>query len=644
MPTAAAGVIVQVNPHSLHKMAESNVLSEAPELPLHSPDASASPKTIEAKVDVQENSDSINTSNGEVAERGESKADPSIFKKTKADATTPSATIPDSVPTSADQNQPTSKAVKIRPSLRGQYTIAEDGTGTWEGQWGMDDNAFNGGIVSPFSYTSSPTDGEVSNDAGIKNALFSGHFMLGSTIPGQPSTKHEEKGISFKFTKDESLPSTQLKVVGQGKNHFGAFELDGTYDLDSKELHCYREYAVKAPKPKRGRAAPKRTRAKTPTTSNETRGKRPRPTATKVSKPVVPLEAPTRTARIRRTPSHLIQDDLDMNAKFAGPLAKIRSVLLQLINMDKEGWFVIPVDAEALGLATYHKIIKKPMDLGTIKKNLDNGEYSTQDEVVEDIRLTFNNACTFNPVGHPVNRVATQHLRVFENELKKVVRSQATKNKKRAVEAKKIVESSRKRRPAKGGAKKNVINRNNPFGSSSEEDEDDSDAPVARKKKSSKKRAKSSADDSAEVKVLRKQVEFMNKQLELIQQVQEQSLYYSSLNMNGQQAATATQQTISAPPPAVPQAKKKEGRPLSYQEKRQLGQDIHKLPTDMIQGVIRIIQESGTPLGGDGDEVELDIEALDTPAHRKLQKYVRKCLSKARLQQSKQDIDSMVIG
>lgn len=658
MPTEA-GVIVPATSHSLATMADQNGsmhTSDRPTDPLSaSPSQSASDEaksqtplqTSSTKVDVQENSDNLNTSNGDISELAESKSDLSVFKKTKVDAISPPASTPAPIPTTTTDTAKPAKPGKIRPSLRGQYVIKEDGTGTWVGKWGMDDNAFNGGIVSPFSYESRPSpsnDGEdCGNDFGVKDATFSGYFMLGSSVPGKPSTKHEEKDISFRFTggAGEEGQGKVLKVVGHGKNSFGVFELDGTYNLDTKELHCFREYAPKPVRPKKTRA-PKRTRTRNPTPPvSAERGKRPRPTTTKVTKTVVPAEMPTRTGRIRRTPSHLIQDDLDMNTK-AGPLAKIRAVLLHLISMDKEGWFVVPVDAEALGLTSYHKIIKQPMDLGTVKSKLDGGEYSTQEEIVEDIRLVFNNACTFNPVGHPVNRIAAQHLKVFESELKKVIRAQAAKNKKKVVESKKPAEPAKKRRPTKASTKKSVINRSNPFGSSSEDDDDDSDVPVARKKKASKKRAKSSHDDSAEVKVLRKQVEFMNKQLELIQQVQEQSIRYNSMNMNGQQAASAAQ-TISAPPP-VAQAKKKEGRPLSYQEKRQLGQDIHKLPTDMIQGVIRIIQESGTPLGGDGDEVELDIEALDTPAHRKLQKYVRKCLSKARSQQSKQDIDSMVIG
>merc|ERR1712232_393559 len=45
------------------------------------------------------------------------------------------------------------KTVVLRPSLRGVYKKDDDGVITWEGKWGMDDNAFEeGGFVSPFSY------------------------------------------------------------------------------------------------------------------------------------------------------------------------------------------------------------------------------------------------------------------------------------------------------------------------------------------------------------------------------------------------------------------------------------------------------------------------------------------------------------
>merc|ERR1712176_320072 len=99
-------------------------------------------------------------------------------------------------------------------------------------------------------------------------------------------------------------------------------------------------------------------------------------------------------------------------------------------------------------------------------------------------------------------------------------------------------------------------------------------------------------------------------------QMQQQSMMNMQM-MGNAGIGMGGQQTIAAPP-------KKKEMPLSYQEKRALGQDIHKLPGDKIQGVISIIEESGAPMGQEGDEVELDIEALDTPALRRLQVYVRK--------------------
>lgn len=39
------------------------------------------------------------------------------------------------------------------------------------------------------------------------------------------------------------------------------------------------------------------------------------------------------------------------------------------------------------------------MDLGTIKEKLDNGDYSTPEDVVRDIRLVWSNALKYNLVS-----------------------------------------------------------------------------------------------------------------------------------------------------------------------------------------------------------------------------------------------------
>jgi hypothetical protein len=75
--------------------------------------------------------------------------------------------------------------------------------------------------------------------------------------------------------------------------------------------------------------------------------------------------------------------------------------------------FAKPVDVENLNLPDYYQIIKKPMDLGTVKvrlkakkiqlsfifilkKKLENREYATPDEFAADVRLIFSNCYLYN--------------------------------------------------------------------------------------------------------------------------------------------------------------------------------------------------------------------------------------------------------
>lgn len=54
----------------------------------------------------------------------------------------------------------------------------------------------------------------------------------------------------------------------------------------------------------------------------------------------------------------------------------LKNTLVKGMWKHQHGWpFHLPVDTASLGLPDYFKIIKKPMDLGTIKKRLDNNYY-----------------------------------------------------------------------------------------------------------------------------------------------------------------------------------------------------------------------------------------------------------------------------
>ncbi|GAV86862.1 Bromodomain domain-containing protein [Cephalotus follicularis] len=89
--------------------------------------------------------------------------------------------------------------------------------------------------------------------------------------------------------------------------------------------------------------------------------------------------------------------------------------ILSKLMKHKVGWvFNNAVDAVALGLHDYHQVIKNPMDLGTVKTNLEKGFYKLPLDFAADVRLTFNNALTYNPKGHDVHIMAEFLSKKFE--------------------------------------------------------------------------------------------------------------------------------------------------------------------------------------------------------------------------------------
>ncbi|KAH6593873.1 hypothetical protein BASA50_007098 [Batrachochytrium salamandrivorans] len=64
--------------------------------------------------------------------------------------------------------------------------------------------------------------------------------------------------------------------------------------------------------------------------------------------------------------------------------------------------FLVPVDPISLGIPQYRSIITRPMDLSTMRKKLDAGDYDNASEFEADMRLLLNNCYTFNPPGTDV--------------------------------------------------------------------------------------------------------------------------------------------------------------------------------------------------------------------------------------------------
>ena len=83
-----------------------------------------------------------------------------------------------------------------------------------------------------------------------------------------------------------------------------------------------------------------------------------------------------------------------------------------------------PVDPVALNIPTYFSVIKEPMDLKTIQEKVrGNAVYSNLFQFVQDVRLTFKNAMTFNPQGHFVYNSAENLLNEFNQSLFELMNS-----------------------------------------------------------------------------------------------------------------------------------------------------------------------------------------------------------------------------
>eukprot|EP00047_Mylnosiga_fluctuans_P001870 m.222246 g.222246 ORF g.222246 m.222246 type:complete len:844 (-) comp10732_c0_seq1:3505-6036(-) len=82
--------------------------------------------------------------------------------------------------------------------------------------------------------------------------------------------------------------------------------------------------------------------------------------------------------------------------------------------------FYKPVDVDALGLHDYHTIIKKPMDLGTVRDKLEKGLYKSGAEFASDVRMIFTNCYKYNAAGHDVVTMCKKLQEVFELEIAKM--------------------------------------------------------------------------------------------------------------------------------------------------------------------------------------------------------------------------------
>lgn len=96
-------------------------------------------------------------------------------------------------------------------------------------------------------------------------------------------------------------------------------------------------------------------------------------------------------------------------------------VLDGLLQQSASSYFVVPVDTSRH--ADYTQLVKKPMDLGTLKHNLEEGLYNTDtNKFLDDLNLVWTNTYAYN-TKHSQQYKYAQHLQqVAEKHIQRILR------------------------------------------------------------------------------------------------------------------------------------------------------------------------------------------------------------------------------
>ena len=285
-------------------------------------------------------------------------------------------------------------------------------------------------------------------------------------------------------------------------------------------------------------------------------------------------------------------------------LAQCKRIVQALMKNTSAYPFNQPVDPVALGIMDYFDIIKNPMDLKTILENLNAGEYLNADDFASDVRLVWRNAIAYNGSNHTVSKMAQALSQIFEKKFLKV-------------------------RPY--GALNNSA-------SSTTTTSDFTSSSIASSTSST-----SSSTSSIKQHMQSTISELRDSMIQMREEIQ-------ALRKEKAAAATAAKQMARQSAPAIPKQRgpgrpktknkptpihksvtREDARPMSFEEKRILSENINLLDAEALGKVVQLIHQRMPNLAQNGnDEIEIDIDAMDAATLRHLEKFVKNSLSKLR--------------
>nr|XP_032512395.1 bromodomain-containing protein 3-like isoform X2 [Danaus plexippus plexippus] len=355
--------------------------------------------------------------------------------------------------------------------------------------------------------------------------------------------------------------------------------------------------------------------------------------------------------------------------KLSDALKSCNEILKELFSKKHSGYawpFYKPVDAELLGLHDYFDIIKKPMDLGTVKHNMDHRAYKTAAEFAADVRLIFTNCYKYNPPDHDVVAMARKLQDVFEMRYAKIPDepshvhvgvphmdkgSSASSSESGSESDSESDDSEEERNNKVKILEKELLALQEKMRKLVEESNNKKKAKKKMKDKQKKQITNNAIPKTNAVAASGYNAKTNNIAENLATSVRGKTGSKRGAGANAAGAAAVTGQAKAA---ARAPAKKKSStptaapphhapphhqdpdtddednaKPMSYDEKRQLSLDINKLPGDKLGKVVHIIQNREPSLrDSNPDEIEIDFETLKPSTLRQLESYVASCLRK----------------
>ncbi|KAJ7102170.1 bromodomain-containing protein [Mycena belliarum] len=252
---------------------------------------------------------------------------------------------------------------------------------------------------------------------------------------------------------------------------------------------------------------------------------------------------------------------------------KFCSSLLSLMNRkqhyDIAGPFYEPVDHVKLEIPSYPKIVKKPMDLSTMRKKLDNHEYPTAQKFYDDFKLMIRNCFAFNPSGTIVNQAGIELQRLFDDRWQNLP----------------------------------------PLHEVSEDDDEEDDE-------------ESEDEDTQRIALMESQIELMRGNIQALRGKPKEKKKKERRD-KGPVASSSKSKQMKAL-----SSKKKGKKPISdndvltFEQKKDLSEAIAQLDGQKLEKVIKIIHEGVPEIKDSTEEIELEIDLLPTTVLTKLYNFV----------------------